>query len=273
MADLTVDALGELTSPAANDEIGIWDVSAGQYLKIQRSTLVGATITGGGTIALGGYTLTVPATGTAVVNGGTANVGIGVSPTTALHIVATNPAIRMTANAASGTSTIDLGDSDGIFWQIIHNASNQLEIKDSGNSGIVAMKFYGGSNGGNVAVTQLSGSGNRAVYSDSNGIFTNTASDERMKTDVMPIDNGESLIIVESLRPVRYRWNEELRSRLGEQVEIGLIAQEVFPHAPEVIGVNSDKTLSLDYARLVPVLIGSVQALSARIAALETQSQ
>ncbi len=67
MAELTVDGLGELTSPAANDEIGIWDVSAGQYLKIRRDTLVGGVITGGGTVATGGFTLTVPATGTAAL--------------------------------------------------------------------------------------------------------------------------------------------------------------------------------------------------------------
>lgn len=67
MAELTVDGLGELISPAANDEIGIWDVSAEQYLRIRRDTLVGGTITGGGTIATGGYTLTVPATGTAAL--------------------------------------------------------------------------------------------------------------------------------------------------------------------------------------------------------------
>lgn len=70
MAELTVDGLGELTSPAANDEIGIWDVSAGQYLKIRRDTLVGGVITGGGTVATGGFTLTVPATGTAVLLSG-----------------------------------------------------------------------------------------------------------------------------------------------------------------------------------------------------------
>lgn len=69
MAVETVSALTELTSPAANDEIGIWDVSAGEYKKIQQSNLVGATITGGGTVALGGYTLTVPATGTVALRG------------------------------------------------------------------------------------------------------------------------------------------------------------------------------------------------------------
>ncbi len=85
MAELTVDGLGELTSPAANDEIGIWDVSAGQYLKIRRDTLVGGTITGDGTVATGGYTLTVPATGTAaLVSRGTWTPGIsadGTAPT------------------------------------------------------------------------------------------------------------------------------------------------------------------------------------------------
>lgn len=69
MAVETVTVLTELTSPAANDEIGIWDVSAGEYKRIQQSNLVGATITGGGTLATGGYTLTVPATGTAALLG------------------------------------------------------------------------------------------------------------------------------------------------------------------------------------------------------------
>lgn len=73
MAVETVDALSELASPATNDEVGIWDVSAGQFKKIQVSNLFGGVITGGGTIATGGYTMTVPATGTAALLG-TANV-------------------------------------------------------------------------------------------------------------------------------------------------------------------------------------------------------
>lgn len=94
MAELTVDGLGELTSPAANDEIGIWDVSAGQYLKIRRDTLVGGTITGGGTVATGGFTLTVPATGTLALLG-TANVF-----TAAQQVVGASVGARV---AASGT--------------------------------------------------------------------------------------------------------------------------------------------------------------------------
>lgn len=66
MADKTINTLDtELVTVGANDLIGVWDVAAAQYKKAKRSNLVGATITGGGTIALGGYTLTVPASMTA----------------------------------------------------------------------------------------------------------------------------------------------------------------------------------------------------------------
>jgi hypothetical protein len=63
MADKTIATLDtEITSPGANDLIGVWDIAAGQYKKCKRSNLVGAAVTGGGTIALGGFTLSVPAT-------------------------------------------------------------------------------------------------------------------------------------------------------------------------------------------------------------------
>lgn len=244
MADLTVDALGELTSPAANDEIGIWDVSAGQYLKIQRSTLVGATITGGGTIALGGYTFTVPATGT------------GALLATANTFTATQ-SIKATLSLVASNSTNN--------WAIYCYTDDTLRLNYNG-SGTDEMTIE---SDGDVVISRLSGSGNRAVYSDGNGTLTNSSSDTTMKTDVVAIDSGEALTLIDALRPVRYNWIEELRESLGAQREIGLIAQEVAPHVPEIVGTNANGTLSLDYAKLVAVLIGAVQELSARVAALE----
>jgi hypothetical protein len=38
---------------------------------------------------------------------------------------------------------------------------------------------------------------------------------------------------------------------------------------PEVVGTNADGTLSVDYAHVVAVLIGAVQDLQAKVAALE----
>lgn len=73
MADVTINSLTELaTNPAAGDFVPIWQVSSAQYKKITAANLFPFTVTGGGTIALGGFTFTVPKTGTGVVGTGTA---------------------------------------------------------------------------------------------------------------------------------------------------------------------------------------------------------
>lgn len=64
MANITYFDHPTKAAPAADDYIPIWDVSGNAAKKALRSALVGAVLTGGGAIATGGYTLTVPATGT-----------------------------------------------------------------------------------------------------------------------------------------------------------------------------------------------------------------
>ena len=100
----------------------------------------------------------------------------------------------------------------------------------------------------------LGGSGNRAVYSDSNGVLTNSSSDVTLKKNVENITHGINSI--KSLRPISFNWIPE---NLGEQKEIGFIAQEVQEVIPEVIGINNDETLSLDYPKLTAVLVKAIQ--------------
>lgn len=69
MANKTIHDLSELMTPAQDDELAIWDLSAGQTLRIKRSTLVGGQLTGGGIVATGGFTATMPATGTVAMRG------------------------------------------------------------------------------------------------------------------------------------------------------------------------------------------------------------
>ena len=52
-----------------------WKTSTGVQRRVARSSLLGATLTGSGTIATGGFTLTVPATGTAALKTGTPTAG------------------------------------------------------------------------------------------------------------------------------------------------------------------------------------------------------
>ena len=112
----------------------------------------------------------------------------------------------------------------------------------------------------------LIGTGIRNVNTTAAGILTTSTSDARLKTNVSTIVDG--LAIVKQLRPVRYTWIDT--DRLGTQVEVGLIAQEVQPVLPEVIGTNHDGMFSLDYSKIVSVLIGAIQQLEARVAALES---
>ncbi len=104
----------------------------------------------------------------------------------------------------------------------------------------------------------LAGTGNRAVYSDAVGTLTNTASDESLKENIAPLTYGLNEVL--ALAPVFYNWKDT--ERMGSQKEIGLIAQQVQTVIPEVIGENFDGTLSLDYPKLVAVLINAIKELA-----------
>ena len=92
--------------------------------------------------------------------------------------------------------------------------------------------------GGLLSVGGLAGSGNRAVYSDATGGLTNSASDERLKKDIKPLDYGLDEVL--KMNPVSYRWKAESK---GTDVEIGLLAQDIHKICPEVVGMNSDGML------------------------------
>lgn len=112
-----------------------------------------------------------------------------------------------------------------------------------------------------VRSNNLAGVGNRAVYSDPNGNLTNSSSDERLKENIINLSYG--LDTVNNLNPVSFNWID--KEKLGSQTEIGLIAQQVQKYVPEVIGVSSDETLTLDYDKLTPVLIKAIQELSHQV--------
>jgi hypothetical protein len=114
---------------------------------------------------------------------------------------------------------------------------------------------------GILTVTTLSGSGNRIVYSTGAGTLTNSSSDETLKENIEKIQYN--LDTVCNLNPVSFNWID--KEKRGDQKEIGLIAQEVQKFVPEVIGVNSDETLSLDYAKLTPILIKAIQELNQKV--------
>jgi hypothetical protein len=117
---------------------------------------------------------------------------------------------------------------------------------------------------GYVSIGTLAGIGNRAVYSDSSGVLTNASSDIRLKKNVEPIQYGLDSIM--RLNPISYNWIPE---NLGNQKELGFIAQEVGTIIPELIGVNNNGMQSLDYAKMTAILVKAVQELSTELLSLK----
>jgi hypothetical protein len=123
MADLTINNTATLTGAglASGDLFPLLDVSASagsQGSKITRDELrIGLGITGGGTLATAGYTLTLPATGTAVLLG-TANV---------FTVAQTFASIQATssANTCSFSNVASLGPN------------SNLNITSTGGAGVV----------------------------------------------------------------------------------------------------------------------------------------
>ena len=97
-----------------------------------------------------------------------------------------------------------------------------------------------------------------------------SSSDSRLKDVVEPLQDNVSKLA--TCTPVKYRWKPE---HAGEDTttHLGLIAQEVQGVYPEVVsaGNTAEQYLSLEYTALIPALVGAINELAARVAALEAR--
>ena len=144
----------------------------------------------------------------------------------------------------------------------------------SGNSNIRVNSTHFRANLSNGRLTSndykgngYSGSGTRNLNVNSSGVLTTSSSDASMKTNVA--DLPSQIDIVKALRPVSFTWIDT--DFYGTQTEIGFLAQEVEPHVEEVIGINNDGTLTIDYPKLTSTLTKALQEALEKIEALETR--
>ena len=156
-----------------------------------------------------------------------------------------------TAGTASAPSLILAGDSDtGIF----RPAANTIGFAVGGSEEM-----------------RLESDGDLHVGGDVIAAST-TVSDERLKSDIKTID--DALSKVEALRGVSYVWNNG--NRKGE-AEIGVIAQEVEQVLPEIVREKEMPMMgggvykTVDYEKMVGVLIEAVKELSAQVKELKEE--
>ena len=117
---------------------------------------------------------------------------------------------------------------------------------------------------GNMFITGVLYDGNDVNYylnsnstSNLNIVYANSflyTSDERLKENIVPLsDNLETL---SQISGVSFTW--KAGTPKAGQDDIGVIAQDVEKVVPEAVHTDAEGMKSVDYARLVPLLISAV---------------
>ena len=81
------------------------------------------------------------------------------------------------------------------------------------------------------------------------------------------------------LQPVSFQYKQEIvpetleeMNDISEQtIHYGLVAQDVMRILPEIVYQNQDSTYSINYNELIPLLVLSIQEMSAEISYLKSK--
>lgn len=195
------------------------------------------------------------------------------------HNVATGQAHYKQVNGVTVTTTSSTGllvgttsSTAGYALKVGGASANILILADSPNGAtLLCDSATAGAKGAffghitTVSQAQVRCGASGGVYLSDGATSWTAISDERQKTDLVPIT--DALVKVSSLRAVtgRYVWDEKRRAFL--------IAQEVQQVLPEAVDVadDADGTLGLAYTDVIPLLVASIKELNAKVAALESK--
>jgi len=159
-------------------------------------------------------------------------------------------------------------------------------IKIGAHKNYNGTRFY--NNSDMVTLLLSVGNGNNDVSATGN--ITAYASDERLKHKFKPIDNA--LDKLSKINGVTYEWNPEACEKAGfcaysSKVESGLKAQEIQKVLPEVVSLapfdttdgvdkkskSGEDYLTIDYARITPLLIEAIKEQQTQIDELKALVQ
>jgi len=87
------------------------------------------------------------------------------------------------------------------------------------------------------------------------------SSDFRLKSKIYNYNNPQILEKISKLNIVTFNWNNKQNISANQDIQIGMIAQEVSKIFPEMVSQNENKFLTLDYAKLTIFLLMAVQKL------------
>jgi hypothetical protein len=110
---------------------------------------------------------------------------------------------------------------------------------------------------GEVRIPAYAGGGTTGASLDNNGRIIRTVSDERLKENISDLPRGLDSVL--KMRPVRFQWRD--KQAFGDRWDIGFIAQEMISTVPEAVSTTPEGMYSLDYGKLLAVVVGAIQEL------------
>ena len=184
-------------------------------------------------------------------------------------IGATAAELNKLDGSAKSTSSITIADSDAF---IVIDGTTTTQIPASDIKTYAATTYFGGT-ASSVALAigqspsttdtdtglfsaaanriAISAGGTQRLEANTTGVhvtsLTETSSRE-LKTNITPLNN--SLDKIMALQGVNFEWKDESQGK-----QIGLIADDVAKVVPEVVQFNDDSPTSLQYSKMVALLI------------------
>lgn len=275
------DALSSNTTGASNTALGKGALAAsttasnntavGYHAGVSNTTATRNTLVG----QIAGYALTT----------GGANVVVGDNAFKAATTAENSVAIGTYALAGTTTGNFNTAVGGGAGEAITTGAKNTIIGRYTGSGGPISatgsnwivLSDGDGNVGmsikpttGNVSMVSAAGAGTNALkYNTGNGQVTYDTSSARYKDNIR--DSVYGLSHVMQMRSTQFEYKDTGRS------DVGLIAEELDPIIPELVGKNKDgQPDSVSYDRMVSVLVKAIQeqqtlitTLTTRITALE----
>jgi Chaperone of endosialidase/Collagen triple helix repeat (20 copies) len=203
--------------------------------------------------------------GSASVQAGTLGGAVVLDTTGAARVARLGVGVAAPATAAytqlQGPVGVQRAPASNVMLYCLQNKAAQFGIifeavgSDAGNAVQTFMNTSGG------AVGSITTTATATAY--------NVSSDRRLKEAIVPL--AEALPTVLALRPVQFQW------RADGTAGVGFVADEVAGVVPEAVTGEGDavdeagrvRPQQLDMTKLLPWLTAALQALVARVAALE----
>jgi len=167
---------------------------------------------------------------------------------------------------------------NGPTFSSVGNSNNIINLNNTGGN-YTTLAFYDRGTYKSQIYYQVSNSNfyvqngaSGGVYLATNATSWTAVSDERLKENLVPIENA--LTKVNGLRAVIGNYTSD-ENKKPTPFLIAQDVQAVFPQAVSTTQIKSDETnteyLGLQYTEMIPLLVASIKELSAKVTALEAK--